>query len=84
MVIEGNGFAIKRARQPKNLEIIRSICRELFGADSRVEISGEDNSAEVEKKKDASEQKRQAILGHPLVADAVEIFQGEIIDIKEL
>ncbi len=50
VVIEGSAFAAKRARQPKHMEIIRALCRDLFGPNHRVEISAEDDSSEAEKK----------------------------------
>ncbi len=67
----------------KNLSMIEAVCRELAGRGIQVDFFGgdtQDSSAASAKQK--TDDIRQKLLNHPLLADAVEIFSGKIEEIK--
>ncbi len=81
ITVEGNGFAANMIN--KNMAAIKAICRDLFEKDMNVELSvvQNQNNDKIKKKKEESRAKQDA-LSHPLVADALEIFDGKIVDVK--
>jgi DNA polymerase-3 subunit gamma/tau len=81
--VTGNGFSMQMVRRRKNLDILEKACKEVIGKDVKVQIqaAGSRNNATREKREKESEMKRQA-LNHPLVAEAVEIFNGNIVEVK--
>jgi DNA polymerase-3 subunit gamma/tau len=81
----GNGFCLNHVKRRKNREILRRSLERLLGAPVDVAVkamAGEEPSC-VEKKQQAENLKKEA-LQHPLVADAVEIFDGTIVDVALL
>jgi hypothetical protein len=81
VVLHENGYTAKLVK--KNLAMVESVCREQTGC--KVHIDFSDDAAD-EKNSTAEKQKadeiRQTLLNHPLVADAVDIFNGKIEEIK--
>ncbi|BBO79158.1 DNA polymerase III subunit gamma/tau [Desulfosarcina widdelii] len=81
VVLHENGYTANLVK--KNLAMVESVCREQTGRKVHIDLS--DNAAD-EKNNVAEKQKadeiRQTLLNHPLVADAVEIFNGKIEEIK--
>ena len=69
----------------KNRGILRDVFQEALGRPVEVRIRAAEGAetAKVEKKNEVEQRKREA-LNHPLVADAVEIFDGKIVDVKLL
>jgi DNA polymerase-3 subunit gamma/tau len=81
VVMNENGYTANLVR--KNRAMIESVCREQTGREIRIDFSGPAADAKnnaVEKQK--IDEVRQTLLNHPLVADAVEIFNGKIEEIK--
>jgi DNA polymerase-3 subunit gamma/tau len=81
----GNGFTANMLRRNKNLAILKKIYHELFGKDIDFHItadSGKDNEREINGNHE-NRLKNEA-LSHPRVADAIEIFDGKVLDIKLL
>jgi DNA polymerase-3 subunit gamma/tau len=70
-------------KRSKNLNIIKKVCEELLGKELKILIT-----AKQDLHTDDREQKSQNInlkneaLSHPLVADAIEIFNGRVVDVK--
>lgn len=66
----------------KNLDLIEAVCREQAGRGIQIDFSGIDtdpqHGAEAKQKADTI---KQQLLNHPLVADAVELFNGKIEEI---
>jgi len=81
VVLHENGYTANLVK--KNLAMIESVCRERTGRKVNIEYSNdaadEKNGANEKKKADEI---RQKLLNHPLVADAVELFNGKIEEIK--
>ncbi|MDX1708631.1 MAG: hypothetical protein R3274_08530, partial [Desulfobacterales bacterium] len=79
-----NGFTLNMLKRDKNKAILKKICSDYFGVDKTVTLSpSADAEAHSPKKKSRSEQRqKQKALSHPLVADAIEIFNAKLIDVK--
>jgi DNA polymerase-3 subunit gamma/tau len=81
--VNGNGFNLSMIQRKKNLQIIQTAFNTLFDADIEVTVAAGKSAAVAGQppKKDVNRMKTEA-LSHPLVADAVEIFDGKVIDVK--
>ena len=83
--VPGNGFTLKMIAREKNMAVLQQVCQDVFGNRKEIRLipatSMDDNP---KKKKSRDNQLKKKALGHPLVADAVEIFDGKLIDIKIL
>jgi DNA polymerase-3 subunit gamma/tau len=79
-----NGFTLKMLAREKNKAILSRICSAYWGSQKAVVLrSAVKNDAENPKKKSQNEQRqKQKALSHPLVADAIEIFDGKLVDVK--
>jgi len=83
--VNGNDFNINMVTKDKNTAIIKKVCNDLFGQEMDVIIKAEkiQNNENQEKKSRDSRSKQEA-LSHPLITDAVEIFNGKVVDVKIL
>jgi DNA polymerase-3 subunit gamma/tau len=85
IVVSGNIYAIKQLQRQKNVVALEDVCRQYYGKKLRIKIE-----ADQEQKKDQKhehqerQQLKEEALNHPLVAEAIEIFNGKIADIKFL
>ena len=81
--VDGNGFIVDMIKRSKHLDIIKTVCRELFGKDMEIVITAKKiPSGEDQKKKSNDLDLKNNAIGHPLVADAIEIFNGQVVDVK--
>jgi DNA polymerase-3 subunit gamma/tau len=81
ITVEGSGLAANMIT--KNMAVIRSICRELFGRHMAVDLDVVQNQSSKKKKKKKRETlAKHDALSHPLVADALAVFEGKIVDVK--
>jgi DNA polymerase-3 subunit gamma/tau len=83
--VSGNGFSINMIQRDKNLAILNKVCNDVFGKKMNLSINAKAkrNDEDQVKKKQTGQLKKKA-LNQPLVADAIEIFQGEIVEVKIL
>lgn len=83
--VKGNGFTVKMLRRNKNLVILKSVYHDLFGEDIdiHIEADADQQRDNANNSKDENHLKREA-LRNPRVADAIEIFDGKVIDVKLL
>ena len=85
MVIDIEGNALTDSRIRKNKNVIQAIGRRLLGKDAAVVLNViRKTPDERNQKKDKDTQAKQDALNHPLVADALEIFDGKVVDVKIL
>lgn len=79
--VTGNGYTLNTIK--KNLKLLEKVCLDYFGRKVELKIIEKikTDSERINKKKTA-DLERQKALNHPLVADAIEIFNGKIEDIK--
>lgn len=83
--VNGNDFTIKMVRRDKNAAIIRKVCSDFFGQSMEVIITTKKKlENEKQHKKSQAIRLKQEALSHPLVADALEIFNGKVVDVKIL
>ena len=83
--VNGNDFNINMVLRNKNSAIIKKVCSDFFGRDMEVIITAKKiQNLEKQGKKDHAERLKQEALSHPLVTDAIDIFNGNIVDVKIL
>jgi DNA polymerase-3 subunit gamma/tau len=83
--VNGNDFNIKMVRKEKNVGIIKKVCRDFFGKEIDVIIRTKKKTENKHHQKNSRKVRlKQEALSHPLVTDALEIFNGKIVDVKIL
>lgn len=83
--INGNDFNIRMIRRDNNTAIIKKICGDFFGKDVDVIITSKKRkNNDHQKKKNRAVHLKQEALNHPLVTEALEIFNGTVVDVKIL
>jgi DNA polymerase-3 subunit gamma/tau len=82
--VPGNGFTLNMIQRDKNMAVLKQVCADILGSRHEIQFkvsgSAEDKN---QKKKNDNRMKKKAI-SHPLVADAIEIFDGKLVDVKLL
>lgn len=83
--VNGNDFNINMVRRNKNRTIIKKVCSDFFGKDMDVIIVPKKiQNLEDQDKKNHAERLKQEALCHPLVTDTIDIFNGNVVDVKIL
>ena len=83
--INGSGYTLEMIKRNKSESILKEILREYFGRDIQIKFkAGSIEDKKNQKKKSRENQLKQEAFNHPLVADAIEIFDGKIVDVKIL
>ena len=83
--VPGNGFTSKMIQREKNMAVLQEICADVLGSRKDIRlIPGTAPDDNYQKKKSHDNEQKKKALSHPLVADAVEIFDGKLIDVKLL
>lgn len=81
--VVGNGFTVNMIQRPKNMAFLKQICSDYFGEEKNILLTTQgDPNEENQKKKTKNNLLKQKALSNPLVADAIEIFDGKLIDVK--
>ncbi|MBW2265994.1 MAG: DNA polymerase III subunit gamma/tau [Deltaproteobacteria bacterium] len=83
--VGGNSFFADRLKEKKSMDAIQEVCRQFFERNMQINIVEIEEEAVVEKKfnrNDKAVQLRKEALNHPVVMDALEIFNGKIVDVK--
>ncbi|PQP32938.1 hypothetical protein C6A36_01855, partial [Desulfobacteraceae bacterium SEEP-SAG10] len=83
--VNGNDFNINMVRRNKNSAIIKKVCSDFFGKEMQVIIAAKKiQNLDNQDKIDHAERLKQEALSHPLVTDTLDIFNGNIVDVKIL
>ena len=82
--VPDNGFTINMIQRDKNMAILKQVCTEVFGPDPKIRLSTSTSMGGHTQKKKKDKQLKQEAISHPLVADAIEIFEGKLVDVKVL
>jgi DNA polymerase-3 subunit gamma/tau len=88
--VPDNGFTINMIQRDKNMAILKQVCTEVFGYDPNdpsvpnIRLSTSTSMGGQTQKKKKDKQLKQEAISNPLVADAIEIFDGKLVDIKVL
>lgn len=81
--VPDNEFTINMIQREKNMVVLQQVCMEVFGHKQNIRVTVSKSMGDRHKKKKDNQLKQKA-LDHPLVADAIEIFDGKLIDVKVL
>ena len=79
-----NGFTINMIQRDKNMAVLKQVCTEVFGGNPKIRLSTSHSMEGHNQKKKKNDQLKQEAISHPLVADAIEIFDGKLVDVKVL
>jgi DNA polymerase-3 subunit gamma/tau len=82
--VHGNGFTVRMMEREKNKVILKKACARYFGTEKDIVLiaQGESDDERLKKKPQNDHLLKQKALSHPSVADALEIFNGKLIDVK--
>ncbi|MBW2411588.1 MAG: DNA polymerase III subunit gamma/tau [Deltaproteobacteria bacterium] len=81
--VVGNGFTLNMIQRGKNMALLNKVFTDHLGKARRIILNSKfDPNQDSQKKKDKNNRLKQEALHHPLVADAIEIFDGKLIDVK--
>jgi len=82
--VNGSSFNYKRIIRKDSMKILTEVCSACLGRQVTVSIREGDKKDHQDKKKKKTENERvkQTMLEHPLVAEAIEIFNGKVVDVK--
>jgi len=81
--VPDNGFTINMIQREKNMVVLQQVCTEVFGHEQNIRFTVSKSMGDQNQKKKDNQLKQKAI-DHPLVSDAIEIFDGKLIDVKVL
>lgn len=85
MEIESNDSGLQFSRISKNIDKIRKACRILLGKTPEIIIKANENTQKNHQNKfDQESRLKQEALNQPIVAEAIEIFNGQVIDVTIL
>jgi DNA polymerase-3 subunit gamma/tau len=71
-------------RRDKNLTYLKKVCTDYFGEQKQIVLKTKIDPENEKKKKNQNNIQKQKAMSHPLVSDAIEIFDGKLIDVKLL
>jgi DNA polymerase-3 subunit gamma/tau len=81
--VPDNGFTLNMIQREKNMAVLQQVITEVFGEKQKIRLTASKSRGDHGQKKKDNQLKQKA-LDHPLVADAIEIFDGKLLDVKVL
>ena len=81
--VPDNGFTLNMIQREKNMAVIQQVSTDVFGEKQKIRLTASKSRGDRSQKKKDNQLKQKA-LDHPLVADAIEIFDGKLVDVKVL
>jgi DNA polymerase-3 subunit gamma/tau len=82
--VPGNGFTLNMIQRDKNMAVLKQVCTDILGSRYEFQFTANSSMEDKNHKKKKDNQLKQKAIRHPLVADAIEIFDGKLIDVKIL
>ncbi len=83
IVAPANQFVSSMLRRDKNLSLLKKICVEVFGGRPDVTVvTADEGVASSAERCDRKRTRVKETLNHPVVADAIEIFNGKLVDVQ--
>ena len=79
-----NGSSFDFLKDPERRKELEVAAAKYFGREIRLKLVQPAQDAQAGKKKDSSNSVKKAVLGDPLVKEALELFDGALIEIKPL
>jgi DNA polymerase-3 subunit gamma/tau len=87
ITVTGNSFYTARLRDKKSMASLQKVCDRFFDRRMKIKIL-ESGKASPKKSKpkesDKARHLKKEALDHPLVADALDVFKGRVVDVKIL
>ena len=82
--VNGSSFNFKRIIRKDSMKILTDVCSACLGRQLTVSVreGAKKDHQDKKKKKTEDERMKQSMLEHPLVAEAIEIFNGKVVDVK--
>jgi DNA polymerase-3 subunit gamma/tau len=80
----GHEFDYEMVKERESFGLLKQVAQEIFGGEIKVSLKAGDEKIRREQrgKTDRQRLRQQKALKHPLVTEALEIFGGEIIEVK--
>ena len=78
----GSELTLNMIQREKNLTLLKQVCEDVFGLRKDIRFTAGNLAAEYSRKKKNDNKLKKDALNHPLVADAIEIFDGKLIEVK--
>ncbi len=76
-------FIRSMLQREKNLSLLKKVCAEVFGGRPDVIVTTADECGDSSaERRDRHHSRVQETLNHPVVADAIEIFNGKLVDVQ--
>jgi len=82
--VPGNGFTLNMIKREKNMAVLKQVCADILGARKDIRFTTGNSIDDKHRKKKNDDQLKKNALNQPLVADALEIFDGKLLDVKIL
>jgi DNA polymerase-3 subunit gamma/tau len=89
IAVQSNSFFTSRLKEERTLNTMKEICQDFFKRNMRIKLLELEKAeqggvaADTDKDQEGHQLKRDA-LNHPIVTDALEIFNGKVVDVKIL
>ncbi len=78
-----NSYAASMLRRDKHMALLREVCAEVLGAEAQVAIAADGAAAPAPGvQRERSQARVQQTLNHPLVAEAIDIFNGKLVEVQ--
>jgi DNA polymerase-3 subunit gamma/tau len=87
ITVTGNSFYTARLRDKKSIASLQKVCDQFFKRNMKIKIVESEKGASQKsqhKESDRARRLKKEALSHPLVTDALEVFQGRVVDVKIL
>ncbi len=87
ITVTGNSFCTTRLRDKKSMATLQKVCDQFFKRKMKIKIvqAGKGPSPKSQQKEsDRARRLKREALAHPLVTEALEVFQGRVVDVKIL
>ncbi len=84
---QGNSFNTARLRDRQSMAALESVCEEFFDRKMKIKIieaHKEAGQLSHQGNNDKTRRLKKDALSHPIVTDALEVFQGKVLDVKIL
>jgi DNA polymerase-3 subunit gamma/tau len=83
IVARGNSFVGSTLRRERHMALLKKVCAEVFGGNPEVVVTaGDECSLSASERRGRHQEQVRETLNHPVVADAIEIFNGKLVDVK--
>jgi DNA polymerase-3 subunit gamma/tau len=83
IVTPANQFVGSMLQRDKNLALLKRVCADAFGGQPEVAVVIADEcGTSTAERRDRKHSRVQETINHPVVADAIEIFDGKLVDVQ--